>query len=724
MVGAFSAAPFRGPFPSLILILILLLGSLTTTFSSSSSSSSSSTADEPKTTIGVLRAPPHRAPGYGFCERYAHSPGLGVRYETTTLPNGTVIRKATDSTLQPTQPTYTGLNGSAYVDQDVLSWPWTPWEPVNVATALTHIIMGLMGLCGSDRTDPLITFLWGLFVIEGCGSALFHWTLWILFAHFDSMPMMLMISIGMMIILDELMKRHTNFKVYRSRWVYWCLSKVVIGCGLSTLITSLIAVQALSFAYPKSISSSLGEFVLYGFSSVFALICVLVLAYARMDQRSTWAKFVPIDQLRRQGVPPQARLANVLAVRSTLIALVALGFQLMSEIACEGSEPAEYAEPGRYLWWGHMLWHLLVGYAVYLLCSLASWLRGVSCYGVDVEIGSWITPRCRYVAPCLVPQSMFKDPNKKRKKKNTATVAPTAGAAAAPTATARGKPGWAEDSSGGGACKGGEDNDTAAVPIVPSPAEEAIGAVAGSVGVNGLSRSNSVLETAQQTVYRLQYDELVQYVGMMADSPIRDHILGTLTAMAKKDDDRTTGATGEGGGGGGGSAAPPHTKKHAPRLADMKHRGAPASDDKSGNDKGDDSSPGDQAVRAATSIDTVDSFFEYDGVSTYMHEQNNRGGKPSWRERFLVWTIWWCPRVRWKHRDERDSHFDPSHLPHDLGVTSRTLIKFIDVGKAQAQRHGAAWKLMTPKGHNTKKRPSLPHEIFRFADSGAEEKAS
>lgn len=85
-------------------------------------------------------------------------------------------------------------------------------------------------------------------------------------------------------------------------------------------------------------------------------------------------------------------------MRAMVSMLVALTCWLVAEKAC-GYDAVNHTtvgapDPGKYLAYLHIVWHVLVGYACYLLLSLGKWLVGESTPGIDVEIEPWVDCSC------------------------------------------------------------------------------------------------------------------------------------------------------------------------------------------------------------------------------------------------------------------------------------------------------------------------------------------
>lgn len=208
-------------------------------------------------------------------------------------------------------------------------------EYANSITSLFIIFMGLYGLIFNTHPQIYIKHYYSLFIINGIGSAIFHWSLHKGWGLIDSFPMLILGYYGMFFSIDIIIHKkyfHTDKQLYLTL------------TSIASVITTGLLVFTLDYT------------ALYGQQeAVFVIFFALPILFVVISSFIIW--YVYYDQYVEQNYT-FARMERML-IKALIIGVVTASGWLSTELLCE-----DYKIP-RYLYF-HTLWHFGFSYSMYI----------------------------------------------------------------------------------------------------------------------------------------------------------------------------------------------------------------------------------------------------------------------------------------------------------------------------------------------------------------------
>jgi len=223
----------------------------------------------------------------------------------------------------------------------------------NTISSVALLLFGLLGTYGSLKSGPLVQCMYSFLIIDGIGSALFHATFFLGWKMMDEIPMIMMISFGNILLLDEL------FRIFIIK-EFWYL---VLSNTATTLFT-LYAALTITLDFTSGDNPTVFR-VLFALPFVFIIIGLLLIWIHRDDFPLPKNNYL----ILKQDQSTFKRDCFILVWYSIGSGLVATTAWILDSTLCTKVTVYFYL---------HAWWHILIAYNAYCMISLISFLRAAN----------------------------------------------------------------------------------------------------------------------------------------------------------------------------------------------------------------------------------------------------------------------------------------------------------------------------------------------------------
>jgi hypothetical protein len=203
------------------------------------------------------------------------------------------------------------------------------------------IAFALYGLYGTENEQStLACLMWASLFLTGLGSAIYHGTANELFASLDGLPMLMIITFGLVALFNEINYEKTSIRA--RNYVKSTLSVLFMAYFLSSIMGEQYgkgtAFFRVSFAIPMVI-----------------FIFTMVYLYVKIED------FYTYDNRRTKSALRQ------LIIRGWASGFTAFAFWLLDLLLC--------TQLNYVILFGHWVWHILIGYFAMCLITLVNYLE-------------------------------------------------------------------------------------------------------------------------------------------------------------------------------------------------------------------------------------------------------------------------------------------------------------------------------------------------------------